>query len=243
MNNFKSNVQRFVKENYRDLVAFILTVILTIICVAPMFAEIHALNIDREDTTMETDRVYNEEVEFETSAEEPEEEQRTDVEESIPSEEMVENPVVEPVETIVEEPSVAYYDVPLTDDLQSHIFETCEAYGVDPAMVIAMVERESMYNASTIGDKGRSYGLMQIQPRWHSERMSKLGCNNLLDPYQNITVGVDFIAELYKSGKSTEWVLMAYNGGCGYANNMIAQGRVSEYASTVLTNRAALTWR
>lgn len=137
--------------------------------------------------------------------------------------------------TIAPEP-IGYFDVPLGEDLQDHIFELCESYNVDPAMVVAMIERESSYRASAIGDNGRSYGLMQIQPRWNQERMDRLNCQDLLDPYQNVTVGIDLIAELQATGKSTTWVLMAYNGGQYYANNKISQGVVSEYAQTVISN-------
>lgn len=143
--------------------------------------------------------------------------------------------------TIALEPEpIGYFNVPLSEDLQNHIFELCDSYNVNPAMVVAMIERESSYRASAIGDNGRSYGLMQIQPRWNQERMDKLNCQDLLDPYQNIAVGIDLIAELQETGKSTEWVLMAYNGGQYYANNKVAQGVVSEYARTVMSNAIVL---
>lgn len=141
-------------------------------------------------------------------------------------------------ETVIEEvvPAVVYFDIPLDEDLQDHIFAECERYGVEPAVVVAMIERESRFNADVIGDSGRSFGLMQIQPRWHSGRMEKLGCTDLLDPYQNVTVGIDFLAELIGSGKGVEWALMAYNGGPGYANRLRGEGRVSDYAAGVMAS-------
>lgn len=142
--------------------------------------------------------------------------------------------------TIPKPESVRYFDVPLSEDLQNHIFKLCESYNVDPAMVIAMIERESNYRASAIGDSGRSFGLMQIQPRWNKERMDKLGCTDLLNPYQNVAVGIDLIAELYETGNSTAWVLMAYNGGPYYATNNISQGLVSDYAKNVMSKTKIL---
>lgn len=138
------------------------------------------------------------------------------------------------------EEEVEYLDVPLSTDLQDHIFKVCEANGVDPLLVVAMIENESRYNERVIGDNGRSYGLMQIQPRWHYARMRELGCTDLLDPYQNITVGVDYISELLSQGKSLEWTLMAYNGGPSYANRKAAAGVVSGYVYRVLTIKEGL---
>lgn len=140
--------------------------------------------------------------------------------------------VIEPVE-----PKTLYYDVPLSEDLQDHIFELCEIHNIDPALVIAVIRRESNYKASAIGDKGNSLGLMQIQPRWHQERMDRLNCPDLLDPYQNVTVGIDILSDLFDSGKSVEWVLMAYNGGRAYANRNWNAGVVSTYANKVLNIR------
>lgn len=149
--------------------------------------------------------------------------------------------LVEPLTCIVEEPEVVveeepngYFDVPLDYDLQDHIFNLCDGYNIDPAMVIAIIERESNYNASAKGDSGNSLGLMQIQPRWSEERMARLGCPDLLDPYQNVTVGIDILVDYFDRGKSVEWVLMAYNGGPSYANRKVEAGEISEYALTVL---------
>ena len=140
-------------------------------------------------------------------------------------------------ETAPEEVEVVeYFDVPLDKELQDYIFELCEEHNIEPALVIAMIGKESNYNASAIGDRGNSLGLMQIQPRWNQDRMDILGCQNLLDPFQNVAVGIDLLGELFSKGNSVEWVLMAYNGGQSYANRKISNGEVSTYAQTVLSN-------
>lgn len=133
-----------------------------------------------------------------------------------------------------------YFDVPLEHELQDYIFELCDEKCIDPAIIIAMIDKESKFDIDIIGDKGKSYGLMQIQPRWHKERMEELGVTDLLDPYQNVTVGIDILAELLESGKSLEWALMAYNGGHSYANRLTDEGRLSTYASTVIENASEL---
>lgn len=143
-----------------------------------------------------------------------------------------EKPVTEPTEA-TQEPTeavelVTYYDVPLSEDLQDHIFRLCEEYEIDPAIVIAICFRESSYRPTVMGDNGNSYGLMQIQLRFFHDRMAKLGCTDLLDPYQNVTVGIDFLAELLEryDGDIAK-ALTAYNRG-SYG------GTVTQYAWKVL---------
>lgn len=137
-------------------------------------------------------------------------------------------------EVLIEEWKPRFFDVPIDEDLQTYIFELSEDIGIDPAIVIAIIEKESNYDASAVGDHGRSLGLMQIQPRWHTVRMAELGCDDLLDARQNVCVGIDILADLLEEGESIEWVLMAYNGGQVYADRLASEGRVSEYANKII---------
>lgn len=126
------------------------------------------------------------------------------------------------------------YDVPLSAEIQRYIFNVSDYYGVDPALVIALIEKESSYNSSAIGDGGDSIGIMQIQPKWHAERMDRLGASDLFNPYENVSVGIDILAEYLAAGQGVEWALMAYNGGASYANRMTAEGKISNYAMSVI---------
>lgn len=143
--------------------------------------------------------------------------------------------ITEPTETEEPtiEPSVTLYDVPLSEELQLHIIETAEAHGIDPVVIFAMAYRESSYKADNIGDGGNSYGLLQVQPKWHKKRMEKLGCTDLLDPYQNVTVAVDYLAEqIARYGDLTKG-LVAYNAGH-------YKGAVTQYAKNVLATAEEL---
>jgi soluble lytic murein transglycosylase-like protein len=137
--------------------------------------------------------------------------------------------VTEPTEneTIATEPPAPLYDVPLNEDLQIHIIETANAHDIDPAIIFAMAWKESTYRTDAIGDSGNSIGLLQIQPRWHSGRMEKLNCTNLLNPYQNVVVACDYLSELIDRYGSMDKALTAYNRG-HYA------GVVTDYATTVM---------
>lgn len=137
--------------------------------------------------------------------------------------------------------SLGYFDVPLSEEVQDHIEFMCGMCGVDPAVVVAMIQKESQFKTDVVGDSGRAFGLMQIQPRWHEQRMKDLRSEDLLNPIHNVTVGIDYLSELLDKGKGLEWALMAYNGGPSYANKLSAEGRVSEYARQVMKNKDRLT--
>ena len=96
-----------------------------------------------------------------------------------------------------------------------------------PSIVIAMIERESRYNPNAIGDNGNSFGLMQIQPRWHTRRMEKLGCTDLFNPIQNVKVGIDYLAECFNRYGDIGKALTAYNSGS-------YKGIITNYAIAIM---------
>ena len=149
------------------------------------------------------------------------------------TEAVCEEPVMEAVseEDLSEEPvgpEAVLFDVPLDVSLQAHIVRQAEMHGLDPAIIVAMCWKESTYRHDAIGDGGNSFGLCQVQVKWHYARMLRLGCTNLLDPYQNVTVAVDYLAELLGRYGSIDKALTAYNRG-SYS------GTVSTYANQVIT--------
>lgn len=147
--------------------------------------------------------------------------------------EQVDSEVIEKIEETVKS-EVSYFDVPLRTELQDHIFALCEDRGVDPALIMGMIKQESNFNIDAVGDDGNAHGLMQIWPMWHQSRMEEYRCTDLMDPFQNVTVGIDIIADWIEDGKGVEYALMGYNGGADYANRKYEAGEVSEYAQKVL---------
>lgn len=131
-------------------------------------------------------------------------------------------------EPAVTTPQTVYFDVPLSHDVQDHIFAECETHNIDPAVIVAQIYQESKFNTYALGDDGRSAGLMQIQAKWHLQRMIKLGCTDLFDPCQNITVGIDILSELLnRYGGDIAKALTAYNKGS-------YQGTITNYAKEIL---------
>lgn len=130
-----------------------------------------------------------------------------------------------------------YFDVPLSHNLQDHIFNLCEEYGIAPEVIVAMIERESNYDDGAVGDNGKSAGLMQIQEHYHYDRIERLGVTDLFDPFENVQVGIDFLASLIKrNGGNLEMALIAYNAGQnGAETNYFSKGIYSNaYSQKVL---------
>lgn len=154
--------------------------------------------------------------------------------------ETVAEPESDFVQVEEEEQAQQFFNVPLSEDLQEYIFQLCKEHNIAPGIIMAMIERESSFKADAVGDKGNSEGLMQIQKRWCQEMMDKLGCQNLLDPYQNVTVGINLVAELKDKNADFYWVLMAYNGGETYATRKLQAEDFSEYAVEVVARASEL---
>ena len=144
----------------------------------------------------------------------------------------------EPTETeapteAVTEPPVVLYDVPLDAELQLHIISEAEAHGIDPAIVFAMAYKESTYRPHIVNKYG-CYGLLQIKKSCHKGRMKRLGVTDLLDPYQNVIVAVDYLAEqVDRYGGNMAKGLTAYNKG-HYA------GKITYYAKSILAHAEKL---
>lgn len=169
----------------------------------------------------------------ETTVDEVVEESETELIQWKDTEELVFEEVV--VETVTEptEDEVLFYDISLSEELQLHIFAECEKHNIAPDIALAVMWMESRFQADVVSKYG-DIGLMQVNPKWHWDRMERLGCNNLYDPYQNITVGIDFIAYLKEKNSDIVWVLTSYRWGTKTANYNYENGIICEYASVVL---------
>lgn len=121
--------------------------------------------------------------------------------------------------------------------MQVYTYILCDQYDVDYEMVFALIEKESKCVWDASGDGGASAGFMQIAEKWNQERMERLNCTDLMQPFQNVKVGIDILSELQEKLKGTVPddqlqydVLAAYNYGLSGAKQHLWSQGVHEYS-------------
>lgn len=127
-------------------------------------------------------------------------------------------------------------DTWISEEYQEYCRKAGERYRICPELLMAMIERESSGNADAVNSEGDT-GLLQVNERWHYSRMEKLGVTDLYEPYSNILVAADYLAELFEQNQDPYLVLMKYNMSHNAAEELYEQGIYSEYAIKV-TERA-----
>ena len=127
----------------------------------------------------------------------------------------------------------ATYDA---DANMEYIKSVCAKYDLDVSLVLAVIETESHFKLNATSSAG-CVGLMQISPRWHENRCTKLGLStaDLYDGNSNILVGCDYLRQLLDTYKDTALSLMVYNQGEKSAMETYQTSGVSEYADKVLS--------
>ncbi len=88
------------------------------------------------------------------------------------------------------------------------IDEAAYTTGIDPALLMAVIDVESGGNAQAVSPKGAS-GLMQLMP----STAARHGALNVFDPKQNIAAGARYLARLLQQFHDLPLALAAYNAG------------------------------
>lgn len=130
-------------------------------------------------------------------------------------------------------------DINLDAETQWAIYQEC---GYDNSLfctVMAIAAKETVgFDLDAVGDNGNSLGIMQINTRWHTERMDALGVTDLTDPVQCVAVAIDYLAELesrYGYALEDGTLLMAYNMGPSGARSALDAGiTATDYSREVL---------
>lgn len=103
---------------------------------------------------------------------------------------------------------------------ETYVDEIIDQYYPDLSaeFIKAMIYHESRYQPDALNLNTGVQGLMQINPKWHTERAYNLGVENLFDPYGNILVGCDILNEVMQT-HSFEYAVNVFAGGYSYANS------------------------
>lgn len=93
-------------------------------------------------------------------------------------------------------------------ELMDWVYEQSHQYGVQPDLVVGLIAAESSFSPSAVSRVG-AIGYTQVWPKWHLDR---IGGRNINNPYINIQVGVDYLAECIKRRVTMYDALACYNG-------------------------------
>lgn len=122
-------------------------------------------------------------------------------------------------------------DTFISEEYQTYCEEIGNQYGICPELLEAIMESESSGNATA--ENGSCKGLMQINMKYHKERMKKLGVTDIYDGRENILLAADYLVELFEEYGDIGTVLMVYNGSSD-AIERGAQGDYTEYATKIM---------
>lgn len=97
-------------------------------------------------------------------------------------------------------------------------------YGIDPKLVVSVIEVESGFNPRAVSPKG-AQGLMQLMP----ETAKMLGVTDSFDPDQNLRGGIRYLSYLHDLfDQDLSLALAAYNSGEGRVMRLGRVPRISE---------------
>lgn len=136
-----------------------------------------------------------------------------------------------------------YWDEDIPVEVQAAAKHYGDIYSISPEFLEAVAYSESRYQPDA--SNGECIGLMQICPRWHWDRMERLGVSDeeLWTVEGSMAVAADYLAELFEKYGDADpaVILMAYNGDGRLESYRAGACEMSAYAAEVLANAEALT--
>ena len=106
-----------------------------------------------------------------------------------------------------------------------------QKHRIDRSLITAVIAVESRFNPYALS-RSNAEGLMQIIPRWHPDKMAKIGGDErIVDTKRNIAAGTLALKEyLNKHNQNVALALQQYNGSLGdpkrkYSSKVLAEKR------------------
>jgi len=150
------------------------------------------------------------------------------------------------VERQLAERAGARIPAPLRPRLARTIVADARRNGIEPSLVLAMIQVESSFRPDAVSQAG-AYGLMQIRGRTGADCARRLGiawggaAQTLLDPVVNVRIGIAYLARLRNRFDSLPMALAAYNQGPTRVSLKLGRGEpvAVHYAERVMQVVAA----
>lgn len=204
--------------------------------------EVHKTVVERQESLEVPLLDDTEEKESKTIVIEDESEQETseeEIEDTTESEE-------EPEEKVIDTSVKIFESESFSAENQHEAKRLADQYGIPLEILISLIYRESTYQSGVVSADGRDYGLCQIRDINHEWINSQLGKQlNYIDDIDSMEACCFMLSNLYNKYSYNGWhyILMAYNGGEGYASNHYADGIYSsEYSRAVIDKAYELGW-
>lgn len=134
-----------------------------------------------------------------------------------------------------------YNDPDIPDDIEAAAERWGRRYNISPEFLEAVAWTESRFDPAA--ESGGCVGLMQVAPRWHRDRMARLGLTeaDLWEVDGCMAIAADYLRELFDTYDDPFWVLMTYNGDSNASAYLNDGAAPSEYALTVTELAAEYT--
>ncbi len=108
-----------------------------------------------------------------------------------------------------------------------------ERYGVEPALIMAIINTESGFHANATSPRG-AVGLMQLMPKtaeWIGKKEG-IKITNLYNENENLLLGTAYFKYLLERFGEEKWAIIAYNAGEGNAMKWKTQQKEIPFLET-----------
>ena len=123
--------------------------------------------------------------------------------------------------------TIPKYDIPMPLEHQVYIYQLCEEKGIEYELILGMIQLESNFDANLVCHNSTTNydsGYMQVNS-CREQELKEQGYTNLLDPYQNLEIGINIIADLLDKYEDEHIALSCYNKGeNGFKRNYTDKG-------------------
>ncbi len=119
------------------------------------------------------------------------------------------------------------------DEIKLMVNEISLEFGIDPSLILAVIQVESNYNVAAVSPVG-AMGLMQLMP----DTAAALGVKDPWNPRENIWGGVRYLRAQIDRFSSIELALAAYNAGPGAVEK---HGGIPPYDETIMYVEAVMS--
>ena len=132
-------------------------------------------------------------------------------------------------------------------ELADTIYDSCQLYGLEVELVLAVIKTESAFRETAVSHKG-ALGLMQVLPRTGMAMAEELdidwnGRKSLIDRRTNIMLGCYYLKKMLNRYGRLDHALLAYNAGPTRFDEILSLKKdvPGTYAKMVTRNKKLLT--